>query len=166
MIVEQPLFSLNGNEYTIRAAVFAGQGTPLTDIDTKFINQFPTAKKIFSEASDVLGFSLDDLLPKDNTPITHETSIMQPLVVVLEYAKFIVNTNESNMDFDFFAGHSLGEVTALAASGMIDFSDAVRFARMRGILMSKAGEEHNGGIIAVRKLAPEIVEKIAEDSNS
>lgn len=132
------------------AFVFPGQGAQAPGMGQDLFDEFDTARAVFQAADDRLGFSISQLCFDGPEDKLKETAIAQPAIVTVSLAAL---TAARDMDVlpqaDFVAGHSLGEYTALAASGALDFADAVQLAALRGRLMQLAAQQNPGSMAAV-----------------
>lgn len=156
------------------AYVFPGQGSQYVGMGHDLYRNYPAARSVFDEADKALGFSLSQLCfagPQEKLSLT---SNAQPaiLTVSLAYLKaFIENSKRAKaLQPDFVAGHSLGEYTALVASGVVGLSEAVSIVHERGRLMHEAGDMVPGSMVAVlgieeAVLRPLCVETGAEIAN-
>jgi [acyl-carrier-protein] S-malonyltransferase len=151
------------------AFVFPGQGAQAVGMGKDLYDIFPSAKKVFDTADDVLGFSLSKLCfvgPEDELNLTINT---QPAMLTVSYAcmEAINDTPVSNFPSPaYLAGHSLGEYTALPVAGVVDFETAVSLARERGRLMHEAGLSNPGGMMAVLGLEEELVSEVCEETGT
>ncbi len=135
------------------AYIFPGQASQKVGMGRDLYDNYDSAKAIFNQADETLGFSLSRLCfegPEDELGQTINT---QPALVTVSFAclKAAQEMNGSNRlpPASFVAGHSLGEYTALAAAGVFDFATTVYLARERGRLMHQAGLKNPGGMVAV-----------------
>ena len=101
------------------SVIFPGQGSQMVGMGKELLTNYESVKKLFSEANDILDFSITDLIlngPKEKLDLTENT---QPAIFLISYSIFNVIKNEHGIKLNnakYFAGHSLGEYTALAAS--------------------------------------------------
>lgn len=143
------------------AFVFPGQGSQLVGMGSDIAQAFPAANGVFEEANDVLGISVSSLCffgPEEDLNNTFNT---QPALYVTSIA--ILRALESQLPDirpAFYAGHSLGELTALAASGAMTFADGLRLVRERGRLMEEAGKQNPGAMAALLGLNADIVDDV------
>ena len=136
----------------MNALLFPGQGSQIVGMGSEFYNNFQVLKKIFNEADEKLNFHLSKLIlegPSDELQLTANT---QPAILTVSYSIFKVIYEEFNFDlskFKFFAGHSLGEYSALVSANAISFSDAVYLLRERGKAMQEAVPVGEGSMAAI-----------------
>jgi len=133
------------------AYVFPGQGSQWVGMGRDLYGDFAVAKAVFDPADEVLGFSLSRLCFEGPEDELRQTINAQPAILVVSWA-CLEAAREVSRDFPspvFVAGHSLGEYTALAAAGVLDFATAVYLARERGRLMHEAGLNRPGSMAAV-----------------
>ena len=145
------------------SVIFPGQGSQLVGMGKDLHNKYSLIKDLFKEADDTLGFSLSKLVlsgPKEELDLTENT---QPAVFLISYSifklvkdEFKINLNKAN----FFAGHSLGEYSALSSAGSLSFSDTLKILKVRGKAMQSAVPKGEGGMLAVLGSEIEIVEDI------
>lgn len=139
------------------AYLFPGQGSQYVGMGKSLVERFPEAKEVFQEADDAINFSLSKICFDGPEEILKQTSNTQPAIFVHSIAIWkILNPSNGIM----FAGHSLGEYSALVASGAIKFSDAIKIVRLRGNLMLRAGIEQPGTMAAIVGLENNIVDEI------
>ena len=136
----------------MNALVFPGQGSQTVGMGIEFYNNFEIVKKIFSQADDKLKFKISKLIlegPEDKLQLTENT---QPAIMTVSFAIFSVMKKEFNFDLsscNYFAGHSLGEYSALVCSNSLNFEDALYLLKERGKLMQEAVPVGQGKMIAV-----------------
>ena len=146
------------------ALVFPGQGSQKIGMGRELYESFSCAKAVFEEADDALSFHLTRLMfegPDEELTLTKNS---QPAIMTVSVAALRVLTDEMNADLkpSCCAGHSLGEYTALTASGVISFWDAVKLVRNRGIFMQEAVPEGKGAMAALIGAKPDDVKKMCE----
>jgi len=134
----------------MNAILFPGQGSQIVGMGLEFYNNFEIVKKIFKEADDKLNYSISKIIlegPEDKLKLTENT---QPAILTVSYSIFSVLKKEFNFDkTKFFAGHSLGEYSALVCSESLKFSDALFLLFERGKAMQEAVPLGKGSMIAV-----------------
>ena len=134
------------------SVIFPGQGSQSVGMTKELYDNFAYVKDLFKQADDELGYSISKIIlegPKEELDLTENT---QPAIFLASYSIFEVIKKESNInlkDAKFFAGHSLGEYSALAASGSLDFKDAIKLLNQRGKAMQTAVPKGAGGMLAV-----------------
>jgi len=150
---------------TQRILLFPGQGSQYLGMGKKLYESHAGAKKILDEASAVLGFSLSDILwngPEEKLTATENT---QPALFTVSMMAFAW-LREREITFDYVAGHSLGEYSALCAAGTFSFADGLRLVRLRGKLMSQAGEARPGAMSAILGLERDKLEEALQAASS
>ena len=136
----------------MNAILFPGQGSQIVGMGSEFYNKFEIVKKIFKEADEKLNFKISKIIlegPEEKLKLTQNT---QPAILTVSYAIFSVLKKEFNFDFKFtkfFAGHSLGEYSALVCTESLKFSDALFLLFERGKAMQEAVPVGQGSMIAV-----------------
>ncbi len=144
------------------AIVFPGQGSQSLGMLSELAENFSIVKDTFTEASDALGFDLWKLTQEDQEGL-NQTQNTQPAMLAAGYATYRVLSNESELSPICMAGHSLGEYTALVASGSLGFSDGIKLVRTRAELMQSAVPTGVGAMAAILGLEDEVVVKVCAD---
>ena len=151
------------------SVIFPGQGSQMIGMGKEFYIKYERVKSLFRKADEVLNFALSKIIlegPKDQLDLTKNT---QPAIFLISYSIFQVAIKELNVNLNqakFFAGHSLGEYSALSSAGYLDFSDTIKLLRARGVAMQTAVPEGEGGMLAVLGSNIEVIEKILQDNQS
>ena len=136
----------------MKAILFPGQGSQVVGMGSEFYNNFSSVKEIFNSADEKLKFKLSKVIlegPEDQLKLTQNT---QPAILTVSYAIFKILKEEFNYNFEntkYFAGHSLGEYSALLCSGSLSFEDALYLLFERGKSMQEAVPVGKGGMLAV-----------------
>ncbi len=129
--------------------IFPGQGTQYLGMGKDFVELYEEAKKIFSIANDTLNINLYDICQTDEIKL-NETKYTQPCILAIEIAMYQVLKNCYGLAPNFFAGHSLGEYTALVAAEVIPFDVALKIVHFRGELMQNAlTPNQEGSMVAI-----------------
>lgn len=145
------------------AVIFPGQGSQAIGMAKEFYDRYSFVKNIFKKADEVLEFPISKLIlegPSDQLNITENT---QPSIFLVSYSIFSVVKSEFNIDLNkakYFAGHSLGEYSALTAANSIDFENAIRLLKKRGRSMQLAVPFGKGAMIAILGQEIKDIEKI------
>tara|TARA_B100001559_G_scaffold136487_1_gene114570 strand:- start:689 stop:1615 length:927 start_codon:yes stop_codon:yes gene_type:complete len=145
------------------SVIFPGQGSQIVGMGKEFYDKFKIVKDLFKQADDTLNFSISKLIlegPKDELDLTVNT---QPAIFLISYSIFNVVKKEFKLDLNkakYFAGHSLGEYSALSCAGYLDFVDTLKILRIRGDAMQNAVPKGQGGMVAVLGTTVEMIEKI------
>ena len=145
-----------------KAFLFPGQGSQFIGMGKELADQFDAAKDVFSEVDDALGEPLSNLMFNGDIEELTLTKNAQPAIMAVSIAIIrVMLSNELNLkSINLFAGHSLGEYTALCASGVISLRDAAIILRKRGLAMQEAVPEGEGSMIAVIGMNSEFVNEL------
>jgi [acyl-carrier-protein] S-malonyltransferase len=149
------------------SVIFPGQGSQMVGMGKEFYDKFDLVKNLFKEADDTLNFSMSKLIlegPKEELDLTANT---QPAIFLISFSIFNVIKKEFNIDLGkakYFAGHSLGEYSALSCAGYLNFSDTLKILRIRGDAMQNSVPKGEGGMVAVLGSTVDVIEKILKDS--
>ena len=151
------------------SVIFPGQGSQLVGMGKNLHDKYSLVQNLFKEADDILGFSLSSLIlkgPKEELDLTENT---QPAIFLLSYSIFKLVKEEFNIDLNkakFFAGHSLGEYSALASAESLSFSDTLKILKIRGNAMQSSVPKGVGGMVAVLGSDIKMIENIIKDNAS
>ena len=151
------------------SVIFPGQGSQLVGMGKDFYDKHILVQDLFKEADDTLGFSLSNLIingPKEDLNLTENT---QPAIFLISYSIFKLVKEEFNINLNkanFFAGHSLGEYSALASAGALSFSDTLKILKIRGKAMQSSVPKGVGGMVAVLGSEIETIENFINENKN
>ena len=151
------------------SVIFPGQGSQLVGMGKELYDKYSLVKDLFKEADDTLELPLSKLVlsgPKDELDLTENT---QPAIFILSYSIFKLVKDEFKIDLNkanFFAGHSLGEYSALASAGALSFSDTLKILKIRGKAMQNSVPKGVGGMVAVLGSTISKVENIINENKN
>ena len=151
------------------AVLFPGQGSQSVGMVKSLYDKYPLVKSIFDEADQILEFPISNLIlngPSEELNLTENT---QPAIFIASYSIFSLVQSNSNIDLSkakYFAGHSLGEYSALSCAGYLDFQQSIRILRKRGEAMQNSVPKGQGGMIAVLGSKIESIEKILKENEN
>ncbi len=149
------------------SVIFPGQGSQTIGMGKEFYKNFKIVKDLFSEANEALKINLTNIIlegPKEELDLTVNT---QPAIFLVSYSIFQVMKQEFEIDLNkakFFAGHSLGEYSAIACAGYLDFKDTIKILKIRGNAMQNSVPKGEGGMTAVLGSSVENIEKILKEN--
>ena len=149
------------------SVIFPGQGSQVVGMGKEFYDQFDLVKNLFKEADDALEISLSKIIlegPKEKLDLTENT---QPAIFLISYSIFQVIKKEFNIDLNkakFYAGHSLGEYSAISCAGYLDFVNTIKILKIRGNAMQSSVPKGEGGMVAVLGTTVENIENIFKDN--
>jgi [acyl-carrier-protein] S-malonyltransferase len=144
--------------------MFPGQGSQAVGMGCDLAAADPAMKEAYAEASEVLGYDLQDLCIQGPIDRLSRTDFTQPALLAASVGMFRILQREG-LRFDAAMGHSLGEFSALVATGAVDFADALRIVRRRGQEMLRAADANPGGMAAVIGLDDAVVEALCAEQD-
>ena len=151
------------------SVIFPGQGSQIVGMGKDFFEKYNLVKELFKEADETLGISLSKIImegPKEELDLTINT---HPAIFLISHSIFQVVKKEFNIDLNqakYFAGHSLGEYSALSSANYLNFSDTIKLLRIRGNAMQNAVPKGEGGMLAVLGSTVEIIEDILKENQN
>jgi [acyl-carrier-protein] S-malonyltransferase len=149
------------------SVIFPGQGSQSVGMGKEFYDKYDLVKSLFKEADEALDTPLSKIIldgPKEELDLTANT---QPAIFLISYSIFQVIKQEFNIDLTqakFFAGHSLGEYSALSSAGYLDFKDTIKILKIRGNAMQNSVPKGEGGMTAVLGTTIEDIENILKEN--
>ena len=148
------------------SVIFPGQGSQSVGMGKEFYDKYDLVKNLFKEADEALGIHLSKIILEGPKEELDRTSNTQPAIFLVSYSIFNVIKKEFNIDLNqakYFAGHSLGEYSALSSAGYLSFADTIKILKSRGEAMQNSIKEGEGGMIAILGIVAEEVEKILNE---
>lgn len=141
-----------------KAYVFPGQGAQFVGMGKELYETSPLAKEMFEKANEVLGFRITDLMFGGTDEDLRQTKVTQPAIFL--HSVILAKTMGSDFIPDMTAGHSLGEFSALVATGALSFEDGLKLVYKRALAMQKACEKNPSTMAAILALPDDKVEEI------
>lgn len=146
---------------SLMACIFSGQGSQYVGMISDIVKDFEQASKRMNQACEIAGFALDEICFNGPADVLKETRYTQPALFVHE--AIIWDLVKNHVQPEAFAGHSLGEYSALYAAGVLSFEDAMRLVVLRGSLMFSAGNSKPGTMFAVIGMTDEAVISLCKE---
>jgi [acyl-carrier-protein] S-malonyltransferase len=145
----------------MKAYVFPGQGAQFPGMGKDLYDRSPQAKQMFEKANEILGFEITKLMFEGVEDDLRQTKVTQPAVFL--HSVILARVLGDAFRLDMAAGHSLGEFSALVATGALSYEDGLRLVASRAVAMQKACEAEPSTMAAIIGLDDEIVEKVCAD---
>ena len=146
----------------MKAYLFPGQGAQFTGMGQDLYESSSEAKALFEAANEQLGFSITDIMFTGDAEALKQTKVTQPAIFL--HSVILAKVMGSDFAPDMVAGHSLGELSALTASGALNFADGLALVSKRALAMQAACELQPSTMAAVLGLEDAVVEKICEET--
>lgn len=151
---------------TVTALILPGQGSQSVGMGYELARVYPIAREIFDSANDLLKFHLSKIAWEGPAEALNDTEYTQPALFVHSIAALrVLEDLNLNTDIKLVAGHSMGELSAMVASGALEFEEGLKLVQIRGKLMKKAGKLSPGGMAAVLGLGLPELEQICDEAS-
>ncbi len=151
------------------SVIFPGQGSQIIGMGKDFFEKYDLVKALFKKADETLNYSLSKIIMEGSKDELDLTANTQPAIFLISYSIFNVIKQEFNINLNkakFFAGHSLGEYSALSCAEYLDFSETIKLLRVRGDAMQNAVPKGEGGMVAVLGSTVEKIEGILDKNKN
>ncbi|CAM1367150.1 ACP S-malonyltransferase [Tenacibaculum xiamenense] len=145
----------------MKAYIFPGQGAQFTGMGLDLYEKSPIAQELFEKANDILGFSITDIMFEGTADELKQTKVTQPAIFL--HSVILAKVLGDDFKPEMVAGHSLGELSALVANGVLSFEDGLKLVSKRALAMQKACEIQPSTMAAVLGLEDEVVETVCEE---
>ena len=151
------------------SVIFPGQGSQVIGMGKEFFEKYSLVKNLFKQADEALGIPISKIILEGPKEELDQTVNTQPAIFLVSYSIFQVMNKEFNIDFNqakYFAGHSLGEYSALSSANYLDFTETIKLLKIRGQAMQNAVPKGQGGMLAVFGSTVEIIETILKENEN
>ena len=151
------------------SVIFPGQGSQSVGMTKDLYDKFDTVKKLFKQADETLKFSITKLILEGPKQELDQTENTQPAIFLVGFSIFQLMKKNFEIDLNkavYFAGHSLGEYTALACAEALSFSETLKLLRIRGKSMQEAVPRGEGGMVAILGSTPSKIEQIISENKN
>ncbi|MGY8909947.1 MAG: ACP S-malonyltransferase [Flavobacteriales bacterium] len=145
----------------MKAYIFPGQGAQFSGMGLDLYEKFPLAQEYFEKANDILGFSITDIMFEGIAEQLKETKVTQPAIFL--HSVILAKVLGDSFQPAMVAGHSLGELSALVAIGVLSFEDGLELVSKRALAMQKACETQKSTMAAIIGLEDALVEEVCAD---
>ena len=146
----------------MRAYIFPGQGSQFTGMGGDLFESSTLAKERFIQANEILGFDITKTMFGDDSDALKETRVTQPAIFL--HSTILSEVMADRFQPEMVSGHSLGEFSALVASGVLSFSDGLSLVKERAMAMQSACDQFPGTMAAILGLEDKVVESVCEDT--
>ncbi|MFY0629878.1 MAG: ACP S-malonyltransferase [Flavobacteriaceae bacterium] len=145
----------------MKAYIFPGQGAQFTGMGLDLYENSELAQELFEQANEILGFSITDVMFEGSAEELKQTKVTQPAIFL--HSVILAKVLGDAFQPEMVAGHSLGELSALVAAGVLSFEDGLKLVSQRALAMQKACEIQASTMAAVLGLDDEVVEQVCND---
>ena len=145
----------------MKAYIFPGQGAQFSGMGLDLYENSPLAQELFEKANNILGFSITDVMFEGTADELKQTKVTQPAIFL--HSVILAKVLGDDFKPEMVAGHSLGELSALVAAGVLSFEDGLKLVSQRALAMQKACEIQPSTMAAVLGLEDEVVEQVCND---
>ncbi len=142
----------------MKAYIFPGQGAQFTGMGLDLYENSPLAQELFEKANNILGFSITDVMFEGSAEELKQTKVTQPAIFL--HSVILAKVLGDDFKPEMVAGHSLGELSALVANGVLSFEDGLKLVSKRALAMQKACEIQPSTMAAVLGLEDAVVEEV------
>ena len=144
----------------MKAYIFPGQGAQFTGMGLDLYENSPLAQELFEQANEILGFNITDVMFEGTPEELKQTKVTQPAIFL--HSVILAKVLGDDFKPEMVAGHSLGELSALVANGVLTFEDGLRLVSKRALAMQKACEAQESTMAAVLGLDDAVVEEVCD----
>ncbi len=145
----------------MKAYIFPGQGAQFTGMGLDLYEKYPLAQEYFEKANAILGFSITDIMFEGTAEQLKQTKVTQPAIFL--HSVILAKVLGDSFKPEMVAGHSLGELSALVANGVLNFEDGLTLVSKRALAMQKACEIQASTMAAVLGLEDNVVEETCKE---
>jgi len=145
----------------MKAYIFPGQGAQFTGMGLDLYEKSTEAQELFEKANEILGFSITDIMFEGTAEQLKETKVTQPAIFL--HSVILAKVLGDSFTPEMVAGHSLGEISALVACGVLSFEDGLQLVSKRALAMQKACETQESTMAAIIGLEDEVVENVCAE---
>lgn len=145
----------------MKAYIFPGQGAQFTGMGLDLYENYSLGQELFEKANDILGFSITDVMFEGTKEELKQTKVTQPAIFL--HSVILAKVLGDSFQPEMVAGHSLGELSALVANGVLSFEDGLTLVSKRALAMQKACEAQESTMAAVLGLEDKVVEDVCNE---